>query len=304
MQENSGDFVCFGALNADICYMVEKLPGEDDETFIIDTNVSSGGSAANTASALAFFGNNVAFFGRAGRDEYGKMLVEELERWGVKPVVSFGERSGKAVVLVDRDGRRAILVDPGANDEVEDVDELIDYARSNPHLHLTSFVCRKSDSPFKAQIKAAKLFDRVSLDPGAIYAERKDVWELIEECTIFMPNTREIEKICGCSYRKASELVLRRMRENGVVVVKLGEKGCFATDGRREVKVEAFRVKAVDTTGAGDAFNAGFLHAWARGYDLERCLKAGNFVASYNVQHYGARNFPRREEVEEFLGSL
>ncbi len=303
MPENSGDsydFVCFGALNADICYLVEKLPGEDEETYVIDSKVYSGGSAANTASALAFFGNSVAFYGKVGRDEYGKMLLEEFKKWGVEPLVSYGERSGKAIVLVYRVGRRAILVDPGANDEVEESPQV-----GGKILHLTSFVCRKGDSPFKAQVKAARAFDKVSLDPGAIYAERRDVWKLIEECSVFMPNAGEIEKICGCDYRKACELALRRMRrENRVVVVKLGEKGCFATDGVREVKVEAFRVKAVDTTGAGDAFNAGFLHAWIKGYGLEECSKAGNFVAGYNVQRYGARNFPRKKELEEFLDSL
>jgi len=303
MPENSDsfDFVCFGALNADIMYFVEKLPEEDEESFILDVEVCSGGSAANTASALAMFGNRVAFYGKTGRDDYGKMLVEELKMFGVKPIVSYSSRSGKAIVLVDREGRRAILVDPGANDEVDD------YPRVESRiLHLTSFVCKESDLPFRAQISAAKAFKNVSLDPGAIYAGRKDVWELIENCNIFLPNAREIEKICGCGYRKGCEIALKKMKgDDKVVVVKLGSKGCYAVrerNGEREIaEVKAFHVKAIDTTGAGDAFNAGFLHAWIRGYGIEECCLTGNFVAGYSVQHRGARSFPEREELKEFM---
>ncbi len=300
MPESSDEFdvVCFGALNADIVYIVDRLPKEDDESFVVEEKIFSGGSAANTASALANFGNNVAFVGKVGRDDYGEMLKGELLKWGVKPVLDYGSRSGKAMVFVDRSGKRAIIVDPGANDEVNEFLDL-----KGKLLHLTSFVCLKGNEPFKAQLNAADKFENVSLDPGAIYAERGDVWELIEKCNLFLPNAMEIEKITSADYRRAAKIVLKVMG-GGIVVVKLGKKGCYATDGLREVKVEAFDVKAVDTTGAGDAFNAGFIHAWLEGHSLEVCLKAGNYVAAYNVQRYGARNFPEKVEFEEFLNSL
>ncbi len=295
---DSYDAVCFGALNADVIFIVDKIPQKDEETYVLDAKVSSGGSAANTASALASFGNRVAFVGGVGKDEYGEMLVSELRRSGVVPFLTEGRRSGKAIVLVNTAGDRAILVDPGVNDEINSFPKV-----KGKILHLTSFVCRTSDAPFLAQLKAASVFDVVSLDPGMIYAERSDVWRLIEKCSIFLPNAREVEKITGFDYRRGAEKIVSRMK-NGVVVVKLGSKGCYATDGKTELKIPAFEVKVIDTTGAGDAFNAGFLHAWLKGYSLEICMKAGNFVAAHSIQHYGARNFPDLNDLKAFLDSL
>ncbi len=293
MPENSADFVCFGALNVDLYYVVDTLPYVDGESYVIDVKTFSGGSAANTAVALAEFGNEVIFVGAVGRD-YGSFLEGELRKKGVIPLLNYGERSGKAMVFVDKAGRRAIVVDPGVNDEVKDFPDV-----EGKLLHLTSFVCKKSDNPFLAQIKAAENFGEVSLDPGPIYARRKDVMKLVEKCTVFLPNKNEIETITKKDYREGAKEILKSM--DGVVVVKLGKEGCYATDGDIEIRVDAFKVKAVDTTGAGDAFNAGFLHAWIRGYDLEMCLKAGNFSAAKCVKSYGARNFPNRMEMEKFL---
>lgn len=293
------DAVCFGALNADLMYFVEKIPRKDEETYVLDVRMSSGGSAANTASALANFGNRVAFVGGVGRDEYGEMLIKELRRYGVEPVLREGDRTGIAIVLVDRKGNRAIVVDPGANDEVRDFPDV-----DGKVLHLTSFICRSGDGPFFAQLKAADNFNFVSLDPGEIYAKRKDIWRLVEKSIIFLPNAKEVRIMTGLDYKKGAKKIVKKMREGGVVVVKLGENGCYATDGFNELKVPAFKVKAVDTTGAGDAFNAGFLHAWLSGIDIEGCMMVGNFVASYNVQHYGARNFPSADKLKEFLSSI
>ncbi len=294
MPENSADVVCFGALNMDVLYVVDSLPYPDGESYVLKVDTFSGGSAANTAVALAEFGNNVIFVGAVGMDEFGKKLKEDLIHWGVKPILHYGERSGKALVFVDLDGNRSIVVDPGSNDEISEFPDV-----NGKLLHLTSFVCKNSDKPFYAQLKATESFDNVSLDPGAIYARRKDIIKLIEACTIFLPNKKEIEIITGMNYKEGAKKISKIM--DGIVVVKLGKDGCYATDGEIELKVDSFDVKLVDTTGAGDAFNAGFIHSWIRGYDLKTCMLAGNFSASKCVEKYGARNFPSKKEMEFFL---
>ena len=87
-----------------------------------------------------------------------------------------------------------------------------------------------------------------------------------------------------------------------IVVVKMGERGCYLTDGKEEYEVEAFPSKAIDTTGAGDAFNAGFLYGYVKGFSLKECGKLGNWVASKNIQRVGARTgLPREEELKVFL---
>jgi len=87
-----------------------------------------------------------------------------------------------------------------------------------------------------------------------------------------------------------------------IVVVTLGEKGCFIASDKKKLRVPAFKTEVVDTTGAGDAFAAGFLYGMLKSYDLESCGKLGNFVAARCIAQVGARaGLPKKQEVEEFL---
>ena len=85
------------------------------------------------------------------------------------------------------------------------------------------------------------------------------------------------------------------------LVITLGEMGSKAITKDKEYYQPAFKVKVVDTTGAGDAFSAGFIYGLMKNLPLDLCLKIGNYIASYNIQYYGARNFPSKEDVESFI---
>jgi len=290
-----------GALNVDKLYLVDRIPAKDEESFVIDVKIAPGGSAANTIVALSRLGVSTAFVGRVGNDREGRFLIDSLiddgvDVSGVK--VSEG-RSGCAIIFVDDKGNRAILVDPGVNDEIsfEDMRALKDR-----FIHMTSFVCKGSNTPFEAQKKLASL-NTVSLDPGMLYAGRDDIWELIDRTKILLPSEAEMKKLTGLNYKKGVEKVIAHGVE--IVAVKLGEKGCYVTDGRRKFKVPAISARVVDTTGAGDAFNAGFLYAFCRGYDIEICGIAGNFVAARCIEKLGAREgLPTEKELEEYLLSF
>ena len=111
---------------------------------------------------------------------------------------------------------------------------------------------------------------------------------IIRSSYVLMPNALELEQLTGePDYRKGADFML----EMGVkiVAVKLGSKGCYVTDGNEQLTVDAFPVKAVDTTGAGDAFNAGFLYGLINKQSLYECGRLGNFVASRSVMKMGAR---------------
>ncbi len=143
---------------------------------------------------------------------------------------------------------------------------------------------------------------KISFDPGMVYVERglNDLMEILKNTTIFMPNKTEIEMLFKEDYKKAARMATELGIE--VVVVKLGKEGCYIYDGKDEVFVKAERVRAVDTTGAGDAFNAGFIFGYLKGMDLESCGKLGNLVASLNIRKVGARaGLPRYEEIKEIL---
>jgi ribokinase len=140
----------------------------------------------------------------------------------------------------------------------------------------------------------------VSFDPGALYARLgfARLEPIIGRVFVIMPNFRELKFLTGkTDYRVGAEFLL----EKGVkmVAVKLGSKGCYVTDGKESHLIESFKVKVVDTTGAGDAFCAGFLYGLAKDKNLHDCGRIGNFVASRCIMEMGARaGLPRSRDLK------
>jgi len=263
----------------------------------------SGGSAANTIVGLSRLGLKASYIGKVGNDADGDFLLKDFINEGVdtKAIIRAEGRSGTAMIFVDRDGNRAILVDPGVNDTIryEEID--VDYVSRFRLIHLTSFICKNSEDSFISQKKIVDELDiEVSFDPGMIYVERGmgDLKDILKNTTVFLPNRKEIELLTGMDYvTSAHELVAMGVE---VVAVKLGEKGCYIFDGRKEYTVPAYSVEAVDSTGAGDAFNAGFLYGYLKGKSLEECGRLGNLVAAMNIRKVGARDgLPREDELVE-----
>jgi len=282
----------FGALNLDKIYRVDKIPGKDEEGFVRDLQISPGGSAANTIVGLSRLGINTAYIGKVGDDAEGRILLEDLKREGVetRAVIKAKGRSGTAMILVDDAGNRAILVDPGVNDTIryEEID--LGFAKKFKLLHLTSFICKNGLDSLNSQKRIVEEFEVVSFDPGMPYAERglKEMLPILKRTTIFLPNKAEIERLFGMDYRESAEKCLDLGIE--IVAVKLGSKGCWIKTKEKELALKPFSVEVVDTTGAGDAFNAGFLYGYLKGKGIEECGKMGNYVASQCIQKIGARS--------------
>jgi ribokinase len=293
--------VGFGALNMDRIMFVNKIPGPDDEGFVSSIESRPGGSAPNTAVGLSRLGIDSSCIGVVGKDPEGSTIISALENEGVDidGIRIKDGRSGSALVLVDPDGIRSILIDPGVNDvmSVEDID-LADLGSSDL-VHMTSFICRNTDLSFKTQNEVARGTDvSISLDPGQLYAERgfTDMSGLIGRCKYFMPNESELRLLTGRSIKAGAGKVIETGAE--VVVVKRGMNGAYATDGKREVTIPVFGERGIDTTGAGDAFNTGFIYGSLNGHDLGQCCELGTKVAWYSVQKPGAREgLPTLEEL-------
>ncbi len=283
--------VGFGALNLDKIYLVDKIPKEDEEGFIKDVKIYPGGSAANTIVGLSRLGVKTAYVGKVGYDEDGKILLSDLENEGVdtKPIVKVEGRSGNALIFVDEAGNRAILVDPGVNDTLKYQEIDVDYVKKYKLIHVTSFICKNGLDSLNSQKKIVREFESVSFDPGMPYAERglKDMEEILKNTTIFMPNKTEIEILFNENYKNAAEICLDMGVD--IVVVKMGSKGCWIKTENAEFNVKPFSVTVVDTTGAGDAFNTGFIYGYLKGRSLEECGKLGNYIASCCIKAFGAR---------------
>ena len=300
---NKFDVIGFGALNVDTLLKVERIACPEEESFIESYTEACGGSAANTIVGLARLGRKVGVIGKIADDHEGRLQVDTFVSEGVDVegiIHSKKGKSGVALGFVDKKGARALYINPGENDTLESREINLEYVAQTKFLHMSSFV---GERPFRAQKKIAGMLPdsiKLSFDPGALYAQKgfTAIEPLIRSSYVFMPNALELEQITGeVDYRKGAEIIL----EMGVkiVVVKLGSKGCYVTDGEEQVTVESFPVKKVDTTGAGDAFDAGFLHGLLDNKNnLYECGRLGNFVASKSVTVMGARTgLPCQKEL-------
>ncbi len=301
------DVICFGALNMDKLYRVNRIAREEEESFIIDFKETPGGSAANTAVGLARLSLKTGFIGKVAEDREGKLLLRDFEDERVDTsgiIVLKRGRSGVVMGYVDKKGDRALYVDPGVNDSLESEEIDLKYAESTKILHLTSFV---ADTSFRAQKELVRAISdvKISFDPGELYARRglTPLKPIMERSLVMFPNKNEVKLLTGQNYQRGSQMLLDEGAN--IVVVTLGRRGCYVTNGRETYLVEPYEVEVVDTTGAGDAFCAGFLYGLIKNKDLYECGKLGNFVASRCLQKVGAREgLPRLSTLESTFPSI
>jgi ribokinase len=301
------DVVGFGALNVDTLLKVERLAGAEEESFVENYTESCGGSAANTIVGLARLGCKTGFIGKVADDREGKLQIDCFKTEGVDTagiIQAKHGKSGSVLGFVDKKGARALYINPGVNDAIEPREVNYGYAFGTQFLHFSSFVGEKS---FRAQKKLLGTLPgnvKVSFDPGSVYAQKgfAAIEPIIRSSYVFMPNARELELLTGeTDVRRAADFIL----DAGVkiVAVKLGDKGCFVTDGEERLRIEPFKVKVVDTTGAGDAFCAGFLYGLIKEKSLFECGRYANFVASRCVTAMGARSgLPYAKDLLAFFG--
>lgn len=296
------DVVGFGALNLDKLFKVNLIAKAEEEGFVTDFKESGGGSAANTIVGLARLGLQTGFVGKVAADREGKILLDEFRKEGVDVsgvTVSEGGRSGSVMGYVDQKGDRALYVDPGVNDQLNIEDIELDYVSGAQFLHLSSFV---GDKPFNAQKEVLSKDSgmKVCFDPGALYARKGlDVIKpIIQRSYALFPNEIEVKLLTGLGYKEGAKKLMGLGAE--IVAVKLGKSGCYVTNGKESHMIEAYKVEAVDTTGAGDAFCAGFIYGLVKGKSLFECGKLGNFVASRCVSAMGARTgLPRLADMKQ-----
>jgi ribokinase len=296
------DVIGFGAINYDRLYRVDRIVMCDEESFITGLVEAPGGSAANTVVALARLGRKVGYVGRVGCDREGQFLLSDLERENVDTAgvsISDRERSGVVIGFVDEKGERAMYVSPGANDTLNMTEKIIRYVNRAKVLHLTSFVGKQ---PFDGQKQVLENLSkvRVSFDPGVLYARKAkgELKPILQQTDVMFPNEREVKLLTGAEYKAGAQKLIDEGAK--IVAVKLGKKGSYVTNGREQYLVEPYRVNVVDTTGAGDAYCAGFLHGLLSGKDLKSCGQLGNLVAAHKIEKAGAREgLPRLRDLPE-----
>jgi sugar/nucleoside kinase (ribokinase family) len=265
-------------------------PGSDAPAVI---RFGGGGSAANTAAWLAAAGAEPVLVGCIGDDERGRAARGELVAGGVDARLAVDPElpTGTCLVLVGPDGERTMVPDAGANDTLSDADLPSDLLQPGDHLHVAGYALLRSGSRPAARAgieQALKVGLNVSVDPSSSALLSAEFLDHAAGAHLLLPNTSEAHALTGHSEPdRAARALAERFRE---VVVTLGAEGALWTDGDEVVRVEAEPVAAVeDSTGAGDAFAAGFLSARKAGMPTAEALTAGCKLAARAVTRAGAR---------------
>ena len=301
------DVTIAGELNLDLIFygLPAELPPER-EVLADEMRLTLGSSSAIVAHNLACLGSRVGFQSRIGSDEMGRMASDRLAAGGVDTSLvrrAPGSKTGLSVIL-QQDHGRTILTYAGTIAELALSDLDFSYLCDARHFHLSSFYLQAGLRPHVPELfrrlKTAAL--TISLDTNDDPQNRwgDDLGEVLPFVDILLPNRNEACRIAGTD---DIDLALKRLAKMvPLVVVKLGSRGAVARRGDEHFEAPALKVEAVDAVGAGDSFNAGFLHQHLLGADLPKCLAWGNLAGALSTTRPGGTEaFRDREYREQFL---
>lgn len=318
MNSNKFDVVGFGALNVDYFYKVghtfatkfyvtagREFPGKRFETFVRDIQKekflgrSGGGQAANTIFALSQMGFKTGFIGKVGEDEEGEFLINSL---GGVDVLQM-KRSGRSGMLFSiqqyDDSERCMFVFPNANDTLTVSDVDLDYFNSAKILHLSSFV---GDISFKTQkyiLKHVLPAVLVSFNPGEIYA-RKGLKRLLvffkRSFIVFLSENEVFLLTFEDDYKIGAKELLKLGPK--IIVVTLGSQGSYILSEKEEYSIPPYKVnKIIETTGAGDVYNAGFLAGLLLKKSLKKCGDFAARIAAKSITGVGRSKYPTKSDM-------
>jgi|YelNatPaOPRAMG01_1025707.scaffolds.fasta_scaffold07845_10 ribokinase len=303
--------VVTGSLNMDFVVSVDRLPAPGETVMGRDFRMIPGGKGANQACAAGKLGAgrvDVRMVGRVGYDWFADHLKASLSAAGVDVSAVHATKSqptGVALIWVDGCGQNSIVVAPGANAALA-ASEIGALRRVFQGARMALFQLESPLDTVRAGLALAHEEGLTTmLDPAPAQPLSAD---LLRSVDILTPNESEACLLLGMPARRihdeqcpgiAGALLALGPR---AVILKLGEQGCFYFDGALAIRSPAFRVQAVDTTAAGDTFNAGLAVALVEGRPVEDALRFANACAALSVTRAGAQSsIPTRAEVDAFL---
>lgn len=299
------DILIVGELNVDV-FMggLQQAPVFGKEIISNSYEELAGSSTGNTICTAASLGLKTAVFSKLGKDRFGDIMLRALERYGVETgFIDISDKYRTGVTLsLSNDRDRAMITYFGDTINAFDAKDIpLEKAKAR-HLHMPSFYLNPSIQPGLAAAyeKAHALGMTTSLDAGWDESGNWHAYldDVLKHTDFFFPNESETEAITGESDPVKGALALAQMGCN--VVVKCGGNGSYyCAKGSKEVQhFSGYPTRLVETTGAGDSFDAGFLYAFLNGKDIEGCMKMGNAVGALSVQRAGGvENCPTLEEA-------
>ncbi len=332
------DLVAIGAANMDIIAKIDKFPEIDDQVAVKALSYAPGGSAANTAVSAAKLGLKVGFVGKVGRDHNGIELIKAFQDAGVDTdgiIVDADLPSGQVFIPVDQHAERMIFAFPGAPQALkrEDIITKASFLEKALVVHLGSL--RVTEPLVEAAMRASEQGSIVSMNPGGINAMRGygALKDILDNVDILVVSRRELDKMFGRADIDGNASICFQNTGVKLLVVTLGPRGSKYYYAGASGEIEPiFDVPAVNTTGAGDTFFAGFMAnllkqfkdtipsvrnagiSYRTAFDeflkqqsaapgfFQQCLTFGNAAAAFIVQGESARErMPSWEMVVRFI---
>jgi len=295
------DLLAIGDANIDLLLQVPRFGGLDDEVEVERYLRLPGGDAANTAAAASKLGLDASLLACVGKDEDGAFLVKSLQGLGIRTDLigtTSEDQTGLVVGAVRSDGQRNLYQYKGANRFRSIGPDLAEKMAEFGAVH----ICDPSPDEV---LKLGELLKSnkpavTSLDPGTITAQRgiDPLRPLLSVSTVLFVNDGELKKLSGCDPLEAA---LAAVMASGpqIVVVKQGSQGSLVAHGHERLQLTAYKVNALDSTGAGDAFDAGFLYGLIKGFSLSEAGRFANAVGALSTRALGAQSSqPDLQEVE------
>ena len=298
-----------GSANVDLTFRTCRLPLPGETLAGRSLDQGMGGKGANQAVASARLGAQVTFVARVGNDAFGSQAVAGYQAEGIDTayVQRDAQRStGTAAILVDDQAENCIIVIGGANEALTPED----IRTASSVIEQADIVLCQLETPAAASEEAFRIARAASvmtvLTPAPVTSVTD---ELLKLCDVCVPNMTEIAALVNCRVNceganlddavRAAELL--RARGVQCVVLTMGSKGALVVDDTGSTYIPAIKVKAIDTTGAGDAFTAALAVSLAEGMDIREGARRASLVAAISVTRPGTQtSFPSLSEVENW----
>lgn len=295
------NIVVVGSLNMDLVVRAPRIPAPGETILGGHFQTFPGGKGANQAVAAARLGAAVSLVGCLGRDAFGDTLLENLADSGVNSdnvARDEGVATGVALIVVDEAGENSIVVASGANMKVDESQ----VEAAERVIAAAQVLVLQLEVALPAVMRAAQIAHQhgvpVVLNPAPARELPGEFFSLVD---VLVPNESEAALLTGAEPGQAAHRLLER--GVGSVVITMGGQGAqLTTRGQEPVQYDAFKIKPVDTTAAGDAFVAGLAVHMSAGHPLEDAIRWGNAAGALAAMRPGAQpSLPTRDEVERLI---
>lgn len=301
------DIAVIGSNMVDLISYIDKMPKEGETLEAPDFKIGCGGKGANQAVAAAKMGSKVMMVTKVGDDLFADNTIENLKSYGIDTEFTSkvpGTSSGVAPIFVDRDSKNRILIIKGANQYLlpEDVD------RAAEKLMQCSLIVLQLEIPLQTIYRAIEFGNEhgipVILNPAP--ASKELDFNYVCKCDYFIPNESELELLTGLPVESKEQIraAATTLIDKGVknVIVTMGSRGVMWVMKEKVYTIDSFKVNAIDTTGAGDAFIGCFAHFFVQNGDVLQAIKMATAFAALSVTKQGTQtSYPNVEELNQFL---